>query len=263
MKILLAAKYGPHGPVKIGGVQSWMATIAKALTAQGHSVHLAQYGETLPDESYDLGVLAHWQFTNALAKRCRQVVNVCHGIIAAERPKRGNVLYTSEELRDHWATPGEILRQPIDLDFWTPATAQREYLTRFSYRDGLDMAVQVAQGFNLKYQHIRKATPRQAREALRQSAVVLATGRAALEAMACGVPVVICDHRAPYQGPLLDSDTLGSMAFNYSGRGGQEPVPATLSMACEAAMARGSLRWHVEEQHDSRKVANQLISVYS
>jgi glycosyltransferase involved in cell wall biosynthesis len=260
VRILIASKYGPHGSVKIGGVQSWAATVEKALTDGGHEVRQYEYGQAKPPGRYDLGIISHWTFTGAVAPLCNEVVNVSHGVIDAERPKFGKRLFTSEEVREHWGVDGGIIRQPIDLDFWTPAVARREYLTRFSYRDGLDMAVDVARSLNLKYRHIKRMTPRQCREILRQSAVVLATGRAALEAMACGAPVVICDHRAPYQGPLLDTQTLGSMKRNYSGRGGQAPTPSALREACEVSMAQGSLRWHVEEHHNARRVVNDLLA---
>ena len=261
MRILIASKYGPHGAVKIGGVQSWALTLGDALTHLGHEVTQWEYGESAPTKPYDLGVLSHWRFTGAVAQFCKRVVNVSHGVIDDERPKYGNVLFTSEEVRDHWGTRGGILRQPIDLDFWSPAKARQEYLIRYSYRGGLDWVPEVAQSLNLPYRHINGVTHRQARDWLRQAAVVLATGRAALEAMACGAPVVICDHRHPYQGPLLDTDTLGSMTRNYSGRGGHEPIPSILRASCEAAMARGSLRWHVEENHGADAVAAQLLGV--
>ena len=259
MRILIASKYGPHGAVKIGGVQSWAQTLGDAFTELGHEVTQWEYGESAPTRPYDFGVISHWRFTGSVSQVCRRCVNITHGVIDAERPKYGNVLFTSEEVRDYWGTKGGILRQPIDLDFWTPAKARKKYLIRYSYRGGLDWMPEVAQDLNLKYRHVKNVSHRQARDWFRQAAVVVATGRAALEAMACGAPVVICDHRAPYQGPLLDLDTLGSMKRNYSGRGGHEPTPGTLRLACEKAADEGSLRWHVEEHHDAQKVAHDLL----
>jgi hypothetical protein len=110
----------------------------------------------------------------------------------------------------------------------------------------------------LEYIHIKNSKPEQVREVLQQATVVLATGRAALEAMAVGCSVVICDERH-YQGPLLDPDAVGSMLRNYSGRGGVVPTVGNLSAAVEAAIQRGSLRAHVERHHDVAQVVDQLL----
>jgi hypothetical protein len=90
---------------------------------------------------------------------------------------------------------------------------------------------------------------------------VLATGRAALEAMACDVPVVICDHRSAYQGPLMDLDIDGSMTRNYSGRGGETPTIENVRAAIEHAIDSGGKREHVLKHHDVRHVVDQLLAM--
>lgn len=259
MRVLLAAKHAPCGRRPIGGVQSWCTTVAAALNRLGCQVTMWGPELPVPADRFDLGIMANLGDTAPAADRCERVLNVCHGIIPAEKPRGDRVVFTSEGVRDHWGGTGLVVRQPINLDFWSPAGVVRSNLTRFSYRAGLDFVPDLAARMNIGYRHVRNLGSVEVRHLLRRSVCVLATGRAALEAMACGVPVVICDHRSAYQGPLLDPDTLGAMARNYSGRGGVEPTPDIVADAVQAAIARGSLRHHVEKHHDANAVASQLL----
>ena len=242
----------------IGGVQSWTATVGRELQRLGHEVAFWGPERPLPAGRFDAGVVANVPHTRAALARCGRVLVVSHGIIPDEGPAGERVAYTSEGVRDRWKGAGPILRQPIDLAFWTQTDAPRRFLTRFSYRRGLDFLPALAKRMGLQFRHVADLPPLDARAALRESAVVLATGRAALEAMACGAPVVICDNRK-YQGPLLDPDTLGAMARNYSGRGGVVPTPANVAEAVQRAMGAGSLRSHVEAHHDARAVTQQIL----
>jgi glycosyltransferase involved in cell wall biosynthesis len=88
--------------------------------------------------------------------------------------------------------------------------------------------------------------------------MVIATGRAAVEAMACGAPVVIADCRE-YQGALLDPDPVDAMTRNYRGRGGIVPTLRDMRVAIGAALDRGSLRAHAERFHNVREIAEELL----
>lgn len=255
----MAAKHGPHGRTPIGGVQSWVRTVS-AYLARDHEVVLWDYQDRKPQGRFDLGILAHWKRSGRFASQCDAVVNVSHGIIPEERPGDAPLAFTSEGVRDHWQRPGVVIRQPIDCEFWTPSEAARDTLTRFSYRRGLDFVPAMARLKQLRYAHLANLTPKQCRAELRRSACVLATGRAALEAMACGAPVVICDDRE-YQGPLLDPDTLGSMQRNYSGRGGVIPNAKNVGDAIAQAMEAGSLRDHVLAHHNVASIVRSLFDV--
>jgi hypothetical protein len=262
MRILLAAKHAPDGRRKIGGVQSWCRTVAAELVKEGHEAVTWGPEQPLPSGWFDAGIVANAGDTGVAMEKCDRVLAVCHGIIPAEQPPAGvPVAFTSEGVRDHWGGTGPVIRQPIDLEFWSPADVPRRLLTRFSYRRGLDFLPAVARRLGLTFRHVASLSPVEARAVLRESACVLATGRAALEAMACGVPVVICDHRIAYQGPLLDPDPLGSMARNYSGRGGVKPTPESVAEAVQRAIGVGSLRGHVEAHHDTRKVTAELLGL--
>lgn len=261
MRILIAARHPPGGRRAIGGVQSWCATVGAELQRLGHEVAFWGPGENLPG-TFDAGIFANIGDTRPAMVMCKRHISICHGIIQPEQPPVRDVAYTSEEVRDFWHGDGPIVRQPVDLYFWQPRPGKKHLLVRFSYRDGLPVAGSVARALQLPLVHMRNSTPEQARETLNQAVCVLATGRAAVEAMACGVPVVICDER-DYQGPLLDADTIGSMTRNYSGRGGIEPGTEALLQAIERAVEQGSLREHVDRHHDARQIVQQLLCYIS
>lgn len=260
MKILLASKYGPHGKRPIGGVQTWVHTVRNELVKCGHEVVLYEGGQKDPQQDFDFGIFANWRHTGHLVGLCKRVLQVCHGIIDEEQPQFSNVAFTSEEVRGYWHGTGPVIRQPIDLEFWRPQHYNSgRFLTRHSYRRGLEFLPDVAKELKLVWRRVRNVAPIELRQVLQHSACVIATGRAALEAVACGAPVVICDHRSAYQGPLLDTDTIGSMMRNYSGRGGVEPNHENVKAEIQKAIATGSLRSHIEQHHDARKIVEELL----
>ena len=262
MNILLAALFAANSKRRrVGGVQSWTATIAREFRRIGHDVTLWCPEYAPPAGPFDFGIIANWTRTGHAAPVCKHTINVCHGIIPAEQPKGGAVtVFTSEGVKRHWGGSGPIIRQPIDLDFWTPGRGPGG-LVRFSYYGGLEWLEDVAAELRVDYHHIKTATPDVALQAMRGALCVLATGRASLEAMACGAPVVILDDR-PYQGPLLSYSPQNQMTQNYSGRCGATPTPETVRDAIDDAIANGNLRPHVERFHDSKRIAGELLGLY-
>lgn len=263
MRVLIASKRKPGTPGRRdGGVQTWISTVAAELHRLGHAVVIADQHNG-PGQTFDIGIFANSAYTAAMAGSCTRSVLVSHGIVPDEEPKGpfGAVLFTSEEVRDHWApsTANNIVRQPIDLQLWKPLGLKHQFLQRFANRSGLSMLPGVARALGMRFQHLRSLNSVNACKALNQARCVVASGRCAVEAMACGVPVVICDDRH-YQGPLLDSDTLGAMKRNYSGRGGVTPTLKNIQQAVIQAIAKGSLRSHVEQYHDASKITAQLLA---
>lgn len=262
MRILIAARHSPNGRKPIGGVQSWSATVGQELVLRGHDVCYWEPGLPLTGH-FDFGIVANYCDTRDVLKFCRSAVSVSHGIIEPEKPYARNAVFTSEEVRDYWdgrTGAGDIIRQPINTSFWSPSEQNtQKYLTRFSYRFGLTFMPQVARSKRLDYRHIHNSTPHDVRRILRQSACVLATGRAALEAMACGVPVLICDHRESYQEALMDIDVVRAMRRNYSGRGGITPTLDNVAGAIDIAIKEGSLREHVLTHHKASDIVDQLL----
>lgn len=280
MKILLAAKHVPNGPRPIGGVQTWIATVASQLESLGHNV--AIWGPELgavPNESFDFGIIANAKDTERAWQHCSFVLNVSHGIIDAECPSADADAwaFTSEGVRDHWdlvfadsddLPPSDwfadspIIRQPIDCEFWQPGRGRRR-VVRYSYRGGLPTLDTAARRLGYVYAHVRNVDAEQARAELQGAACVVATGRAALEAMALGVPVLIADHRAAYQPPLMNYGPIEEQAENnYSGRGPSSvshPHAYSLRLGIESAMTRGSLREYVTTNHDAKKITKEIL----
>jgi len=257
MKILFGALHPPGSRFPIGGVQSWITTVSNVLKSKQHEIKIWGPEWGLPKDNFDVGIFASWVHTRAAGHLCKKVLRISHGVIQTEREADA---FTSEEVRDFWKGKGPIIRQPIDINFWKPDDCEKEYFTRFSYRSGLSFLPSIADKHHLKFIHLRSDSPERCRFILQRSAVVIATGRAALEAMACGAPVVIADARE-YQGEWLDFDTLGSMARNYSGRGGVRPNMDSMNEAIYNAMKRGSTRQHVIDNHDSEKVSDELLRI--
>lgn len=260
MRVLMAAKHPPGGRLPIGGVQTWISTVAHELRRRGHSVIIWGPEWPLPAGRFDLGILANLRDTWRAEAICERAIKVSHGIIPDEQGFDGWV-FTSEEVRDRWGS-GRVIRQPIDLDFWRPAILPRTLLTRHSYRNGLDYLPEIAGETGLEFRHLRSESPEAVRDALQRSAVVVATGRAAVEAMACGAPLVVADCR-PYQGPLLDPLTLDAMRRNYSGRGGHVPDPPSMLLSINRAMQAGSYRKHAERNHDVKEITEELLECFS
>lgn len=263
MRILLTGKYVPSGPRKIGGLQSWIKTVRRELEALGHECVEWQPGMVEPIGRFNLGILANMSLTCDMASKCDETVCVSHGIIAPEAPGDADrVYFVSEGVREHWGRDGGILRQPIDLGFWQPPKRGRMGAIRYSYRNTATKCEAAAKYEGFKYRQVADASHEEAREWLSCASIVFATGRAALEAMACGAPTVIYDHRAAYQGPLLDWDLWRQMRNSYSGRGGVENPPvetiATEIRRCEAAPREFWRNW-VETHHDARRIVKELI----
>lgn len=262
MKIVIAAKHPPGGRLAIGGVQTWSLTVGSELEKRGHSVVYWGPEFHLPSIDFDIGLIANHKNTFKIESQCKKLVRISHGIIDAERGGPG-FLATSEEVKNKWNCKG-IIRQPLDLNFWSPADqVKRKYLTRHSYRKGLNDLPGIADQLKLQFLHIWRASPTQVRDQLRRSVCVVATGRAAVEAMACGAAVVIADDR-PYQGPLMDPDTFGSMVRNYSGRGGFVPTRPTLKqqiMKEVTTSSKNQPRQHVIAHHDVRDIVRTLLTV--
>ena len=263
MRILLAAKYPPAGGAAFGGVASWSRTIADVFTLRGHECVLWGPKTPLPERRFDVGVISNPYAVRRVLKKCDRVLCVSHGVIPEERPPASyKTVFTSEEVKNHWDGTGPIVRQPIDLRFWNPRFRKPEpVLLFYSYRSPDDCGLRnVADALRLRFVHLRKASHRQARDMMLRSAVVCASGRAALEAMACGAVTVICDHRPYNEGPLICGDMDVARAHNYSGRGG-EPMNATMALCVIwKAMQNQLPRAYVTQHHDADKIADKLLS---
>ena len=272
MKILLAAKHTSEGPRPVGGVQTWIDTLRSEFVKKDGAVTLWARGQPEPEDRFDHGVVANIRRTKRLMKKCDRAFVVSHGVIGEERPSKNYpTAYTSEEVRDFWmrkasSPDGPIIRQPIDLDFWSPeegAEGARGTLVHYGYYDPVKTHEAVAEALGLRPLRLSKDAPPRIRDILRGAGLVMASGRAACEAMACGAPVVICDNRSRYQEALLDPNIEAAMMRNYSGRGGVRPDVEPFLAAAKAALARGGAwhRVHAEKHHDAATIASQILEI--
>ena len=257
MRILIAGKYAPDGRRPMGGSQSWIDTVANELKKRGHDVELWEPGRKASG-IYDLGIIQHLRHTRPVLNFCKRTIQIVHGIIDEEKPGECDVTaYVSEGVRDHWGGDGPIVRQPIDLEFWRPMGRERSGAIRFSYRKNhLPFAEEACKAMDMGYRQVSDAAPEKARHEMNSARVVYASGRAALEAMACGIPVVIYDNRSSYQKPLMGPRCMmDNMMQSYSGRGGHEP---TFNDVRERFLPEPQREW-VERHHDSRKIVDELM----
>lgn len=237
-----------------------MKTIAEA---SGENVDFWERGRPVR-KKYDLGIFCHIKHTKALIPHCKKTILVTHGVVNEERPSNDCdiTLATSEEVRDHWGLDCPIIRQPIDTAYWSVSKRSFLSLCRFAYRRGETHSQSVSRLLSLNYERIAGLKSDQILEILARSAVCHATGRAALEAMSCGVPTVIYDHREAYQPHLLDDGPLLSSATtNYSGRGGtKNPSVGHVFKATQKALdTKFDYRQYILENHDAKKIAKEIL----
>lgn len=276
MRILLAAKHPPGGRLKFGGVQSWISTVARRLTHAMHDVTIWGPEFPLPREPFHLGVFANRAWTKRAIPLCKNRLIVSHGIIQDENPGRLNswptffgqkgpemalkVAYTSEEVKDVWGAPGQIIRQPIDLSVWRPGNGRDRTLVFYSYRArssfGLDT---LAEELGLNFIWLSNVDEQTARDHLQRAALACASGRAALEAMACDTPTIIADWRDYHETPLVSLNLDQARFCNYSGRDGVTPNLLNMSEVAIETLATQRPREYVEKWHCHEKVTTELF----
>lgn len=267
MRILFCAKYVPTGRVPMGGVQSWIKTVRKEFEAMGHECVEWQPGFPARQGAFDLGIFAHWSLTRQHEPLCAKVINITHGIIEPERPSAAEdwVWAVSEGVRAHWRIPNApIIRQPIDTEFWRPAAEPDRgppLVVRWGYRQTPLKGQDLARTLGADYVHAASLSHEEGRRLLQKATLVLASGRAALEAMACGAPTLIYDHRKTYQGELFDPSLVHAIGQSYSGRGGFTPTVDELTRAAQAALQKPRPLWRewVLKHHDSAKIAREIL----
>lgn len=264
MKVLLAALNPPRAQKMMGGVASWISTVSPRLSKLGCPVSVWGPGDRLhKGVKFDLGIIANSRRTSIAAGFCDHVINVTHGIVPDEKPEKiFRLAATSEEVRDFWNVDATVIRQPIDLDFWRPVTLRKKVLTFYSYRAPEDFGLEIAaEIIGLEFRWVKNVDQFDARSALQESAVVCASGRAALEAMACGAPTLICDWRDYNGSPLLCYDLHHAMTRNYSGRGGAKPDASDIAYGALLAMEMQNPRAHVERHHDADAITKEILSL--
>lgn len=274
MRVLLTQ----HAPVgSIGGTQTWVRTVAEELSRRGHLVGVACATATGLTQSYDLAFVSQNSTADLAREHAVRTVYVSHGIHDLERPDSmcNDLVAVSEEVREKWwnepfiGHQAEVVRQPINTSLYCPLAteAPKVDVLRVSTYGEMEWLEPLCEEHGWSYRHLRHARdPHAVAGWMRRARVVVAVGRAALEAMSCGRMVVVADHRVHNPGAMIDGDPIGSRWWNYSGRGGFEANPDTVLPQLQAAMSgqysMGTFyREHVMMQHEVSKIVNQLLMV--
>jgi len=233
-----------------GGTETYIQTLVKELTQRGHNVDIwtkqpgpvsqkisQEYGCSVNNikKEYDLILINH----NFMAKRVLEEgikgfkIQTCHGVyVELEQPYPGLDKYVSisEEVQNHLTSKGfesELIVNGIDCDTYKPQglTHKGKVVYSLSQSDVLNNRLalicrMMGHTFisNNKFTNPVDDTYNQ----INQADVVISLGRGAYEAMACGKPVIVLDHR-PYSecyadGLLTPEMLTESVKNNCSGR---------------------------------------------
>lgn len=251
-----------------GGVSTWMFTLEKEFLKRGFEVFIAG-PEDEPEGDFDFGLFSNIQYTKKFLKICKKSFNICHGIVEEEKPDPSlPIVYTSESNAKAWGFSGFLINQPIDVDFWhCKELSPKERLLLLSYRAPEDFSDKISsycEAIGFGFRHLKEYDAEQAKKEISKSTLVLASGRAFLEAASCGVPVMICDHRSTYQMPFICTDWESSLFNNYSGRGknSQQVNLENFRRGFRDCFDRGSVRERVIASHSAEQVCEQFSKLF-
>lgn len=221
--------------------------MARQLLRRGHevevySLRIGPFAATFPcpvvqspTGKYALGLVNHNTCVSPALDACDCVVMTCHGVYPVlEQPVPGPDAFVSvcEAVRDHLRCFGyeaTVIRNGIEMEEYSGDTRIAPSLTRvLSLCQGEEASYQVAcacarQGLEYRREGLDRNRLSSVRAAMEWADCVVGLGRTALEAMAMGRAVLVCDSRS-YMSPMMDGmvvpENLGTIRyFNFNGRG--------------------------------------------
>lgn len=247
MKILVAN----HWLKKLGGSETFTYTLIGELVRIGHEVsyYTGQKGVVssaiekdlkVPFASsgaFDLILCSH----NTMVRYCRSamtgpIIQTCHGTIPKlEQPSSSSDAYVaiSSEVELHLLRSGvrkpiKVIYNGIDLERFKPtSTALQEPQFVLSLSQSEQLNDYLKNYFTSRYVHFEglnkyKNPKWSIEEVINMSDLVISCGRGAMEALACGRPVIVMDHR-PYMpayadGVITPGNIQDLLFSNLSGR---------------------------------------------
>ena len=239
-----------HSLIRRGGTETYIHSLVKELKSFGHNVDIwtkipgdvsdmlnKTYGCPINQlkKEYDLILVNH----NFMAKRLLEEgikgykIQTCHGVyVELEQPYPGMDKYVSisDEVQQHLKSKGfesELIRNGIDCDTFKPLNNEHKGKVVYSLSQSVPLNNRIAEicktiGYNFTSNNKFKNPVSDTYNKINEADVVISLGRGAYEAMACGKPVIVLDHRDYSQcfaDGLLTPDTLKeSVKNNCSGR---------------------------------------------
>ena len=235
-----------HHLDKVGGTESYTYAMVEELVKRGYQVEYFTFfrGEVsqrlegdfsigfMSRRKYDLILVNHNTCVNYLFDK-GFIIQTCHGVFPElEQPSPNADAYVaiSEEVKNHLQQLGyasRVILNGINLERYRPVQPLHAQLSSVLSLCHSAMANKVLQeacdGAGAKLTILDKYTNPvwEVEEKINEADIVVGVGRSAYEAMACGRPVIIFDHRDYYPscGDGYVKDMIGkSILRNCSGR---------------------------------------------
>ncbi|MBZ4190432.1 glycosyltransferase [Niabella beijingensis] len=240
--ILIANHHLEH----LGGSETYTYALAEELTKQQFDVdyftfHKGTVSDKLETDlgvrfrqkkKYDLILANHYTCVNQL-RSSGFIIQTCHGIypeLEQPSPHANGYVAISQEVQDHLAQrdlESKVILNGINMDRYkstNPLHSEVRTVLSMCQSDEANQIIEAsckAAGVRLITLNKFKNPEWNVEKAINRADLVVAIGRSAYEAMACGRPVIIFDHRSYFQscGDGYVRDRLErSLLKNCSGR---------------------------------------------
>lgn len=247
MRILIAN----HWLKKLGGSETFTYTLIGEMVRQGHQVnyYTSQKGVVsraiekdfkvpfADSGAFDLILCSH----NTMVQYCRSkmtgpIIQTCHGTIPKlEQPCHLSDAFVaiSEEVKQHLLKSGisnhvELIHNGIDTQRFKPTSIALQWpqsVLSLSHSEQLNNYLK--NYFSSRYVHFEalnkyKNPKWSIEEVINMSDLVISCGRGAMEALSCGRPAIVMDHRPympAYAEGLITTENINELLkCNFSGR---------------------------------------------
>lgn len=231
--------------------------------------------EAKPD-SFDLAIVNQPQdcYNDDVRRTCKRIFQICHGLGQSERPHpdMDHYIAVSEEVFDNLdVEPKTLIRNPINFDIFRPLYQPNNKvytLAHVSNYKSIPGLSELCDKLGITFLRV-KNDPEPWR-AMNKADLVVALGRSALEAMACGREVLIYGNRGymaePYCDGLASERYYASRMCNFSGRGLGAVVDLdgleTIIRDQRSLQADGEKCLnYVSQHHDSNQIIKQILAL--
>lgn len=233
-----------HWLKKLGGSETFTYTLIGELVRRGYDVDYFTFvhgavsdritsdfgvSQSALDSSYDI-ILANHHTTVDHVHRLGRVVQTCHGIspkLEKISPNADIKVAISREIADHIGTEN-VIWNGIDCNRFYPKKeihdTPKRLLSLVHSEEANRLISSSCMKLGIEFRSINKYRKQvwSIEDEINHCDLVVSLGRGAYEAMSCGRPVIVYDHR-PYQDSLADgyinSDNIHeSIKNNLSGR---------------------------------------------